>query len=243
LRIRFDHYQIQTTTPCTTDRRNTMFAKALLLSALAACAAAQSKVLFFTHVPNPITDGEPAAITYSTNDTESPVTIILRRGQSNNLETIMTLTDNSYGSQFIWTPPLSLPNGVDYALEISQKTQTNYFGPFVIQGAIPASVSAASATSAMNATMTRNATASMGTSTMMSRNQTMANATLTSFRTTSTNTRPATNSASSTSGAGFQGTQTGSNGPNPTGAASSTFAMGSSLVLAFGAVAAMLFFS
>ena len=98
-----------------------MFAKALLAGALAACVAAQagSKVLFFTHVPNPITDGEAAAITYSTNDTQSPVTIILRQGLAENLQTIMTLTDNSYNSQYIWTPPKSLPNGNDYALQIT----------------------------------------------------------------------------------------------------------------------------
>ncbi len=118
--------------------------KALLIGAFAACVSAQSKVLFFTHgrtatgelgvrsrkadciyaiVPNPITDGEPAAITYSTNNTNSPVTIILRQGQQQNLQTIDTLTSNSYGSQFIWTPPKSLPNGVDYALEIKVDKQ------------------------------------------------------------------------------------------------------------------------
>ena len=116
-----------------------MFIKsALVLGAFAATALAQSKVLFFTHVPNPITDGEAAAITFSTcvipvpkrlrvqtnpftyrNDTQSPVTIILRKGQSNDLQTIETLTDNASGSQYVWTPPTSLPNGVDYALEIT----------------------------------------------------------------------------------------------------------------------------
>ena len=95
-----------------------MFAKALLLGALAALAAAQSQVLTFTRVPNPITDGEPQAITYATNDTSSPVTIILRQGAANNLQTVDTLTSNANGGQFIWTPPKSLPNGADYALEI-----------------------------------------------------------------------------------------------------------------------------
>ena len=140
-----------------------MFTRSLLLSALATYAAAQSKVLFFTHVPNPITDGEKQAITYSTNDTQSPVTIILRQGDSNNLQTVETLTKSSVGGQFIWTPSASLPNGNDYALEITQGSQMNYYGPFIgmetvltsttlanlfvfciVQGAVPASVSAAS---------------------------------------------------------------------------------------------------
>jgi hypothetical protein len=95
-----------------------MFAKALLLGALAAFAAAQSQVLTFTRVPNPITDGEPQAITYATNDTVTPVEIILRKGSSTNLQTVEVLTKNANGGQFIWTPPKSLPNGADYALEI-----------------------------------------------------------------------------------------------------------------------------
>lgn len=95
-----------------------MFAKALLLGALAALAAAQSQVLFFTRVPNPMTDGEPQAITYSTNDTDTPVEIILQKGNANNLQTVDVLTKNANGGQFIWTPPKSLPNGADYALEI-----------------------------------------------------------------------------------------------------------------------------
>jgi len=48
-----------------------MFSKTIVLSALAAIAAAQSSVLTFTNVPNPITDGQAQAITYATNDTSS----------------------------------------------------------------------------------------------------------------------------------------------------------------------------
>lgn len=95
-----------------------MLAKALLLSAFAAFAAAQSTVLTFTRVPNPVTDGEAAAITYATNDTDAPVTIILRKGPSGNLKTVDVLTTNANGGQFVWTPPPSLANGADYALEI-----------------------------------------------------------------------------------------------------------------------------
>ena len=94
------------------------FTKALLLGALAVFAAAQSDVLTFTRVPNPVTDSEPQAITYATNDTSSPLMITLRQGNPNNLQTVDVLTTDATGGQFIWTPPLSLPNGIDYALEI-----------------------------------------------------------------------------------------------------------------------------
>jgi len=48
-----------------------MLSQTLLVGAFAAFAAAQSTVLTFTHVPNPVTDGHPQAITYATNDTSS----------------------------------------------------------------------------------------------------------------------------------------------------------------------------
>jgi hypothetical protein len=94
-----------------------MFTKALIASALATLAAAQSTVLTFTHVPNPITDGKPQAITYATNDTSSvrrscalllngtladrvqPVTIILRKGLSTDLQTVSTLTTSATNGQ------------------------------------------------------------------------------------------------------------------------------------------------
>lgn len=47
------------------------------------------------------------------------------------------ITDSATNGQYIWTPPMSLPNGNDYALQIIQGTQSNYFGPFSIQGASP----------------------------------------------------------------------------------------------------------
>ena len=94
------------------------FTKALLVGTLAVFATAQSTVLYFTRVPSLVTDGEPQAITFATNDTSSPVTILLRKGNPADLKTIDTLTTDATDGQFIWTPPLSLPNGQDYALQI-----------------------------------------------------------------------------------------------------------------------------
>ena len=95
-----------------------MLTKALLVGALAVLSAAQSSVLFFTRVPNPITDGEPQAIIYTSNDTSLPVQILLRKGNPAKLRTVDVLKTDATGGQFIWTPPMSLPNGIDYALEI-----------------------------------------------------------------------------------------------------------------------------
>lgn len=58
-----------------------MFSKTLVLSAIAALATAQSSVLTFTNVPNPVTDGKAQAITYATNDTSS-VCFLVRRAST-----------------------------------------------------------------------------------------------------------------------------------------------------------------
>lgn len=93
--------------------------RTLLLFLFAALAAAQSQVLYFTRVPNPITDGEPAVLLWATNDTETPVTLTLRKGQASNLDTVYVITKSATDGQYIWRPPLSTANGEDYALEIS----------------------------------------------------------------------------------------------------------------------------
>lgn len=50
------------------------------------------------------------------------------------LTTVATLTDSATNGQYIWTPSESLQDGSDYALEIKQGNQVNYFGPFQLQG-------------------------------------------------------------------------------------------------------------
>ena len=53
-----------------------MFTKTLIASGLAAFATAQSMVLSFTSVPNPVTDGQAQAITYMTNDTATVCLVV-----------------------------------------------------------------------------------------------------------------------------------------------------------------------
>jgi hypothetical protein len=63
------------------------------------------------------------------------VTILLRQGLSGNLQDVETLTTDAKNGQFVWTPSTSLPNGNNYALQIKQGSEFNYFGPFSVQGA------------------------------------------------------------------------------------------------------------
>jgi len=223
-----------------------MFSKTLLVSAFAALAAAQSAVLTFTNVPNPITDGQAQAITFATNDTSSPVSIILRQGPSDNLQDVETLTTNAQNGQFIWTPSTSLPNGNNYALQIKQGNEINYFGPFSVQGAsssASASVSASPVPSANGTTSVPvivtpagTAASASGTGVPVSRNTTMSMATLTATSTSSRSSATGT----STDDAGFQGTGTSSTDAASSTGAASSFQVGSGIAL-FGAIAAGIF--
>lgn len=128
-----------------------MLLRALCGALFCTLVAAQSDVLAFTRVPNPITDGESNVLLWQTNDTNTPISIILRQGPSTNLKTLMTLTTEGTGGQYIWKPNTSLADGTNYQLLIKQGSQNNTFGPFTVQGANPAAVSSASAASASSA--------------------------------------------------------------------------------------------
>merc|ERR1711967_67744 len=142
----------------------TMFAKAIILAGLSALAAAQSTTLTFTEVPQTVTDGQEQTIRYTTDDNSTAVTILLRKGPSENLQTVSTLTTSATGGEFLWTPSICLENGDDYALEIQQGSENNYFGPFTVQGrdascddstsASPSANATASMTVGMNGTAT-----------------------------------------------------------------------------------------
>lgn len=59
----------------------------------------------------------------------------MRQGPSGDLQDVETLTTDATNGQFVWTPSTSLPNGNNYALQIKQGDEINYFGPFTVQGA------------------------------------------------------------------------------------------------------------
>ncbi|KAI5370301.1 hypothetical protein Slin15195_G011790 [Septoria linicola] len=231
-----------------------MFTKAILVGALAALAAAQSTVISFTNaLPAPAQVGIPFELTYATTDASSPITILLRKGASNDLQTVSTLTSAATGGSFEWTPASDLEDGSDYALQIQQGTEVNYLGPFSIEGGSGTGASTSSSSAAppsygestsitLTATASANGTASRtftavapyGTgNATIPRNTTMSSATL-------TRTSTPTGGAGSTTGAGFQGSQTGSDTAQSTGGASTLMAGSSAVALALGAVAALI---
>ncbi|KAI9837600.1 MAG: hypothetical protein M1838_004789 [Thelocarpon superellum] len=225
-----------------------LFAKALLVgaSALISAVAAQSD-LAFTSTFTSVTAGKPVSVTYSGGDKTAPVTISLREGPSNNLGAPTVLTSSSTGGSYTWTPSTSLPSGSDYALQITQGSAFNYWGPFSITGGAPsgASISASASSSAssslpttgLNGTLANATTtflgtaASAGTGTPLPANTTFSSATL-SAAPTLTTTPSSSSSPSATSST-----------VAPTKTAGASRAMSSPMALVLMGVVAMICFS
>ncbi|KAI9669010.1 MAG: hypothetical protein M1831_000602 [Alyxoria varia] len=103
-------------------------------AAFALSVAAQSSNVLFTKTPDSVSAGESVDIGYKVANPSQPATILLRRGDSNNLQTVSVLTSSTTGGSYTWTPSESLANGDDYALEIKQGSEINYSGQFPLSG-------------------------------------------------------------------------------------------------------------
>ncbi|KAK8213409.1 hypothetical protein M8818_002708 [Zalaria obscura] len=136
-------------------------------SVLASYALAQSTRLAFTSTPASVTAGQAVTIKYSAADTTAPVTIILRKGDPNDLQTIAVLTSDSTGGSYTWIPADYFADDTDYALEITQGDEINYSGEFSLSGANAAAVSSASSASAASASSAAALTASYSVSSVI----------------------------------------------------------------------------
>lgn len=121
-----------------------MRAFAAILSFATLCLA-QSANLAFTSTPSSVTAGTPVVITYTAPELNEAVTITLRKGNPDDLQTISTLTSSATGGNYTWIPLSSLEDASDYALQLEQGDSVNYSGEFSLSGSNPASVSAAMA--------------------------------------------------------------------------------------------------
>ncbi|MCJ1370320.1 hypothetical protein MMC20_001533 [Loxospora ochrophaea] len=240
------------------------FSNALLTSALFAVAAiAQAPSIAFTNPPTSVTAGVPIKLTWTGAEDGSPVTITLKQGDPQNLQTVAIVTGDATGGSFTWTPSKSIVNGDDYALQIAQGDEApNYTGEFPISGgatssasasisSVSASVSSAQVsssiasilsavnsslsgvTSTLKPTIIGTGASSAGTGVPITRNTTLSSATL-----TKTSTHLATTTATSAKTTSATSATGASSTPSPTGSAAT---LSSSLVLILGAVAAMVF--
>ncbi|OTB07609.1 hypothetical protein M426DRAFT_241163 [Hypoxylon sp. CI-4A] len=149
---------------------------------LAALPAWVSAVVLTNSNYENIQTGQPFEITWS--GATGAVTLILKDGPSDNLETVGEITSGQTGESYTWTPETSLTTGT-YALEINDGTDVNYSQQFDIQGADASSSSVSSSASS--------------TSASASATSTVESTTLSTITTTSSDSSSITSTASSTS--------------------------------------------
>ncbi|RAL09794.1 uncharacterized protein BO97DRAFT_457376 [Aspergillus homomorphus CBS 101889] len=83
--------------------------------------------LSFTQWPAVIRTGQPTTLKWQT-DSDAPVTVTLRRGAAQDLDTVQILSNNAQGGSFTWIPDSTIENGDDYAFQIEQNGYVNYSG-------------------------------------------------------------------------------------------------------------------
>ncbi|KAF1911548.1 Ser-Thr-rich glycosyl-phosphatidyl-inositol-anchored membrane family-domain-containing protein [Ampelomyces quisqualis] len=182
--------------------------------------------------------GKSYTITYSPKD--QPATLILRKGLSTDLATIATIGTGQAGS-FTWNVPSTLPNGADYALQITQGSEINYSGQFGLTGGSSAVSSAAlsSATSASGATTSTVAVTSsttQGSTVIVTRSTSVASASIIPSAGLNSTVSVPTLSRTPSATASRPASTTGGNPPESTGAAAMLSASPFAAIL--GAIAA-----
>lgn len=199
-------------------------------AAFAAVALAQSPVKITNNAVLPKA-GETIKITYEPANVA--VTLILKNGDGKNLQTVKTIGTSSNGS-IDWTPEKDIPNDL-YSLEIKPATgDSNYIGPFRIQGAT-ASVVASTASSTRSASASSSVSSGSVTSSASSSSASASVSASHNGTVTSATLSTATTSGSRPTGSGASQT-TGSAPPTNTNAAGALSQ--SPLALVFGALAA-----
>jgi len=185
--------------------------------------------------PTAVVAGTTYQITYSPKD--QPATFILRKGASNNLDTVGEIGTGT-GGTFSWTVSSSLPNDGSYALEVRQGGDINYSGQFPLTGGSTAvsSASAALSSALASASAAVSSARASVSSVIASASSAAASATISPSAGTNTTVSTATLSVSRTASVSRTPTGSSTGIPQSTGAASVLDA--SPLGLIFGAIAA-----
>jgi len=194
----------------------------------------------FTQVPVSVTAGVTTTLKWSGADASSPVTITLKKGESHHLETVAVLTDSATGGSYNWTPSKSLPNADNYALFISQGTETNYSGEFSLAGGSTAPLVTSLTTSVSVSTVAANATtvylaSTTGTGITIPRNTTFSSQTLSATGGGFSAGVPTTTAAETTAAT--------TSGPSATPTKNAAIRAGSPLAFVLSAFAAILFWA
>ncbi|RDW84366.1 hypothetical protein BP6252_01956 [Coleophoma cylindrospora] len=179
------------------------YSTSLLFAALASVVAAQNPFTFTTL--SSITAGQQFNITWApSTGTTDTISLVLRQGNSANLNTIETIAGKIQNTGFyLWTPSTTLVNGPDYAFEIVDDGNTaivNYSNQFSISSpntVTPSSTATSSSASSTGSTVTTTNSSGSSTSTGTSTGTASSTASATDKSTSSSKSSTSTATSSS----------------------------------------------
>ncbi|PVH84284.1 hypothetical protein DL98DRAFT_512665 [Cadophora sp. DSE1049] len=216
------------------------FSTTLIFAAVAALASAQNP-FSFTSLTS-ITAGEPFNITWApSTGTTDTVSLVLRQGESTDLDTVETIASNIQNTgSYLWTPSTSIVNGAGYAFQIIDDGNTdivNYSGQFSISSTN--TVTSARSSTASSASASSSASAASTTSGSSAASTTGTSSGTTSGSATSSG-ASRTSGSSRTSSSTASGTESATSTPTSNLNGAGSLKVGGGMLAVLGAVMALL---
>ncbi|KUJ11202.1 uncharacterized protein LY89DRAFT_700450 [Mollisia scopiformis] len=162
-------------------------------AALAVANAAQFTMTASQFVS--VKTGTPFDLTWS--NATGAVTLLLKNGAANNLQTVETIASGLTGTSYSWTPEATLPSG-SYAFEIDDSTGPNYSIQFTLAGAASSSSSASSTSSGSSTSSSTGSSSTGSTTTTSSSSSATAKSNSTSSTTSGSSTKTTSGSKTAT---------------------------------------------
>lgn len=213
------------------------------ISTLAAAVLAQQNPIIYPSAGDKLAAGTSVVIKWNPTSTDKQVTLVLRDGESKNLETVGPIVENTDNDgTYTWTVPKNLPAGKNYAIQIVYSTGTNYSPQFEIDSDVTATTTAAkttttAATTTTKATTTTTTTTDETSTTESATSTTLTTSTITSYPNSTVTTTTISTTVKPKTTTTKLSTSTGA--PDQKGAAGLGKCISGGLVLVAGALALM----
>ncbi|KAK5629823.1 hypothetical protein RRF57_005538 [Xylaria bambusicola] len=145
-------------------------------------------------------DGIEAGSTFEItwDDAEGPVTLTLKNGPENDLQTVEAITSGASGGSYVWNVDSNLVSG-DYAIEITDGVDVNYSQMFPVAGTDAPSSTASSTGTVTSTSATRSSTSTETPTTTATTTTTSEESTSTETTSTKTSSSESTTSSESSS--------------------------------------------
>jgi len=180
-------------------------------TALSALVFAQENPITAPTAGDELKAGDSTTITWTPTTSDENVELVLRKGDSDDLDTITTIGNVPNTGTYTWTVPEDTPAGSDYAIEIKYEGGSNFSPQFGVDSTVVGTTSATTGTvtttaetssteteSATTETTTTEATTTEATTTEASNSTTVMSSTVLTSTTATANLTSTTRSSTTT---------------------------------------------